>query len=69
MQKYSDSNKLAQFENDMPAYFFTLYEKITKILKDNKILEDIKEEQKGDDKQEKILRTVLKIEKATTNID
>jgi hypothetical protein len=38
-------------------------------LKDNEILEDFKEEQKGDDKQEKISRTVLKIEKATTNID
>ena len=51
----------------MPSYFFTLYEKITKILKDNNILGDNKEEQKGDEKLEKILKSVLKIEQATKN--
>ncbi len=35
LQKYSDSSKIALCENEMPAYFFALYEKITKIMKDN----------------------------------
>ncbi len=48
LQKHSDSSKLPLFESEMPAYFFTLYQKITKILKDNNIIEE--EEQKGGEK-------------------
>jgi hypothetical protein len=51
----------------MPEHFLNLHELLTKILMKNNILKEEAKESKADEKQEKILKTVLKIEQNTKN--